>query len=57
MTAAEITAIRASRNWSQAQLAEICAVGRTAVGNWEAGIRRPSKAALKLLAIELAKKK
>lgn len=57
MTSHQITAIRIANGWTQAKLADICGVGATAVSNWEAGIRQPSKAAMKLLAIELAKKK
>jgi transcriptional regulator with XRE-family HTH domain len=55
MTSHQIAATRIANGWTQAQLADICGVGATAVSNWEAGIRQPSKAAMKLLAIELAK--
>ena len=52
---ADIRAIRASLNASQALLARLLNVSSNAVESWEQGIREPRQATLKLL--HIAKKK
>ena len=54
MKPAEIRALRASLNASQALLARLLNVSSNAVESWEQGIREPRQATLKLL--QIAKK-
>lgn len=54
LTPEAVAAIRAGQGWTQAEMGEKMAVGKTAVGNWESGLRRPAVANLRLLYIALA---
>ena len=55
LTAAEIRAIRAKAGVSQAVFAEYLGVTTGLISKWECGDKRPSRMALKVLAIVKAK--